>query len=67
MKKISKSASYNPFFCLILIALLIYGCGNEEAPEVTVVSEEVKAEADTKRSPGYRPSWLPCCIRYSAG
>ena len=51
MKKISKSASYNPFFCLILTAFLIYGCGKEEAPEVAVVSEEVKAEAEVEEKP----------------
>ncbi len=55
MKNIFKITSYNPIICLLLAAFLIYGCGKEEEPEVTVVSEEVKTEAKVEETAVKKP------------
>ena len=55
MKNIFKRTGHNPIICLLLAAFLIYGCGEKEAPEVTVVSEEVKTEAQVEEKAVEKP------------
>jgi superkiller protein 3 len=39
----------NRFFAIILLVLLIYGCGNEETPSITDVSEETVKEEEKEK------------------
>ncbi len=40
----------NRFFAIILLVLLIYGCGNEETPSITEVSEETVKEEEKEKT-----------------
>ncbi len=47
---ISPSLRINKFFAIILLVLLIYGCGNEETPSITEISEETVKEGKKEKA-----------------